>query len=291
LHQTNSRKADEMRIMSWNIQWGRGADGRVDLARTAAVAAGADADVLCFQEVARNHPTLPGGGAGDQVARLSQLLPGYAAIYAASSDLPDDGGGRRLFGNLILSRLSVLQVLRHALPWPADQAVPSMPRVAIEAVVEAGWGPLRLTTTHLEYYSAQQRGEQVEALRRLHAEASGHGGALRPDAGVDAPFAAFPRPASAVLCGDFNFPVEAPEYARLQQTILGAPSLIDAWNVRHAGERHQDTVGLHGAEWPDHPFCCDFVFVSDDLAGRVAEVMVLSETAASDHQPVVVDLV
>jgi len=53
-----------LKVLSWNIQWGRGIDGRVDLARTAAVAREFDADMLCFQEVAVNHPDLP-GGAGD----------------------------------------------------------------------------------------------------------------------------------------------------------------------------------------------------------------------------------
>lgn len=36
-----------MRLRAWNIQWGRGRDKRVDLARTAAVASAKDADV-CF---------------------------------------------------------------------------------------------------------------------------------------------------------------------------------------------------------------------------------------------------
>jgi endonuclease/exonuclease/phosphatase family metal-dependent hydrolase len=280
-----------MRIVSWNIQWGRGADGRVDLSRTAAEARRLSADLLCFQEVAVNHPTLPGGAAEDQVVWLSQSLPGYAAIYGVACDLPDPKGGRRLFGNLILSRLPVLQVFRHALPWPADPDVPSMPRLALEAVIVAPWGPLRLTTTHLEYYSQRQRLAQVEGLRRLHAEASGHDASLRPDASVDAPFAAFPRPASAVLCGDFNFPTDAAEYTHLLQIISGAPPLIDAWTVARPGESHAATVGVNGAEWPDHHYCCDFIFVTPDLASRVASLRVIGDTAASDHQPVVVDLV
>jgi endonuclease/exonuclease/phosphatase family metal-dependent hydrolase len=278
-----------MRVMTWNIQWGRGADGRVDLARVAAVAREADADVLCLQEVAVNHPTLPGGGAGDQVAELVRAMSGYSAHYGVGSDLPDPGGSRRLFGNLILARLPVLQVMRHALPWPADPEVPSMPRVAIEAVVAAPWGPLRMVTTHLEYYSDLQRWEQVEALRRLHAEACSHEGPLRSDAGVDAPFAALPRPSSAIVCGDFNFPVGAPEYGRMLQRIPGAAPLLDAWCVVKPTSRQRDTVGLHGAEWPDHAYCCDFVFVTADLQGRVTSARVLTETVASDHQPVVVD--
>ncbi len=112
----------KMRLLSWNIQWGRGIDGRVDLARAAAVARDFDADVICLQEVAINHPGLPGGAAMDQVAWLSGLFLGYEAIHAVGSDLPDGLGGRRQFGNLILSRLPVMQVFRHPLPWPARPA-------------------------------------------------------------------------------------------------------------------------------------------------------------------------
>ncbi|HQV09649.1 MAG TPA: endonuclease, partial [Thauera sp.] len=51
-----------MRLLTWNIQWGRGADGRVDLARTvAAIRAAGDFDVICLQEVACNFPGLAGG--------------------------------------------------------------------------------------------------------------------------------------------------------------------------------------------------------------------------------------
>ena len=74
---------------------------------------------------------------------------------------------------MILSRLPVAQVLRVQLPWPADPAVRSMPRMLLEAVVQAPFGPLRVMTTHLEYYSQTQRAAQVEALRAHHAEACG----------------------------------------------------------------------------------------------------------------------
>ena len=43
-----------MRLSSWNIQWGRGADGKVDLQRTVnALKAIGDLDVICLQEIGR----------------------------------------------------------------------------------------------------------------------------------------------------------------------------------------------------------------------------------------------
>ena len=68
---------------------------------------------------------------------LASLLPGYTAVPGVAVDQPGDDGRRRRFGNMILSRLPVQQAFRHLLPYPADHDVPSMPRIAVEAVVRA----------------------------------------------------------------------------------------------------------------------------------------------------------
>jgi len=48
-----------MKLITWNIQWARGVDGRVDVKRVVEAArAMADFDVLCLQEVADNYPQL-----------------------------------------------------------------------------------------------------------------------------------------------------------------------------------------------------------------------------------------
>ena len=71
-----------MRIISWNIQWGRGVDGRVDLARTiAAIGEAGGADVICLQEVAQNFPGLPGGRAEDEVAIVSEAFPEHEPVF------------------------------------------------------------------------------------------------------------------------------------------------------------------------------------------------------------------
>ena len=50
---------------------------------------------------------------------------------------------------------------------------------------------------------------------------------------------------------------------------------------------HAPTIGVFDREqWPE-PFTCDFIFVTEDLAGRVGEVRVNGDTDASEHQPVV----
>ena len=281
-----------MRLLQWNIQWCRGMDGVVDPARIARVAKEiADPDVACFQEVAINYPALAGSMGEDQVALLMREFPGYAAVFGVAVEVPDDQGGRRQFGNLILSRLPVRQSFRHTLPWPAESGVPSMPRIAIEAVIEAPFGPLRVITTHLEYYSARQRTAQVERLRELHAEASGHARVKLSAQYKSGPFQPFERPKRAILTGDFNMKIDDPAYARLQEPFDGSvPRWMDAWTHVHAGAKHPPTFCLYDKAYAKEPYCCDFVFATEDLAPRLKTIRVDGETQASDHQPVIVEL-
>jgi endonuclease/exonuclease/phosphatase family metal-dependent hydrolase len=250
----------------------------------------ADVDVLCLQEVARNFPSLQGSAGEDQYETLAGLFTGYTVVRGIAIDVLAPGD-RSQFGNALLTRLPVLQAYRRLLPSPADPEVPSMQRAAVEVVLDAPWGPLRVTTTHLEYYSATQRSAQVDALRDLQIEAAGH--AAAPQRGKDGgPFQPLPRPASAILTADFNFRPEDPLHRHLQSPLgKGVPAYRDAWQLRHPGRPHAPTLGVHDkAQWPDPAFACDFVFVTEDIAGRVEDVMVNGDTDASDHQPVLLVL-
>ena len=205
--------------------------------------------------------------------------------------MPDGRGGRARFGNLILSRLPVGQVFRHLLPWPVDPGVPGMQRCCVEAVLQAPSGPLRVLTTHLEYYSQRQRAAQVRALRALQDEVAAHARSDAAGKESNPAFGARPRPLTAVLCGDFNCEPESDEYALMHaDPRTDVPEWRDAWQVRHRDRAHAPTVGLHGAEWPGRKYCCDYIWVTEDLGARVADVSVVAGTAASDHQPVLLEL-
>jgi endonuclease/exonuclease/phosphatase family metal-dependent hydrolase len=282
-----------VKLLTWNIQWGRGADGVVDLDRIVAHARRiADFDVLCLQEVSAGYPELPGCDGSDQFAGLAKRLLGHAAVAGVATDTPHPAGARRRFGEMIFSRLPVGPVFRHLLPWPPDPAVPSMQRVALEATVATPAGPLRITTTHLEYYSLLQRSAQVERLRELHREATAHATQMRPGSADEGPFERVPRGALSVLAGDFNFKPDAAERVRLLSAIDPAtPPYRDAWELLHPGTPHPPTVGVHDqVQWPGPPFTWDFVFVSADLAPRVRSVHVDLASDASDHQPVLLEL-
>ena len=272
-----------MKLISWNIQWCRGVDGKVDPARIARAAKEmCDPDVCCFQEVAINYPDL--GAGGDQPANFARHFPAYSVHFAPVVDTPDGKGGRQQFGNLILSRLPVRQLFRHTLPWPAEAGVPNMPRIAVEAVIEASWGLVGVTTTHLEFFSRAQRAAQVARLIELKSEAIGHSKALSGIKPKDVgPFAPYPRPAGSILTGDFNMRPDDPLVGELQRHWQ------DAWRVANPGRVQPPTFGVFDNEFTSEPYACDFVFVSDDLAPKVASARVDTETKASDHQPVIVE--
>lgn len=280
-----------MKLITWNIQWGRGADGRVDLDRIVAHASRlADFDVLCLQEVSAAYPELPGCDGSDQFQGLAERLPVFTAIAGVATDTRHPAGGRRCFGNMIFSRYPVLQVFRHLLPWPVDPELASMQRIAVEATLDTPLGLVRVTTTHLEYYSSRQRAAQVERLRELHREAVSQARISRPS--DQGPFSFVPRAAASILTGDFNCLPESSDRARLLAPMEDAtPPYLDAWELTHCGESHAPTVGIYDkAQWPGPPFTYDFIFVSEDLAPRAKEILVDATSDASDHQPMLLVL-
>lgn len=284
-----------MILVTWNTQWCRGVDGRVDPARIAGEARRiADFDVLCLQEIADNFPDplLPGHDGDDQFARLAALLPGYSAHPGVAVDHPGEQRRRRRFGNLILSRLPVTQVFRHLLPYPVDPGVKGMPRVAVEAVVQTAFGGVRVITTHLEYYSRKLRALQADSLRAIYAEGHGHArhGSVTDSTGN--PYHTYLRPAATIICGDCNFEPEDPLHARMLESFDDdIPALRDAWQVAHPGAPHPSTFKIYEKTTPVEPEQhCDFVFLNEPLVPHVRSVTVDQKTQASDHQPVIVTL-
>lgn len=281
-----------MKLITWNVQWFCGLDGRVDVARVVRHAqAMADFDVLCLQEVAVNYPRLKGDASHDQPALLRSLLPGFEVCFGAAVDeLADDGSGRRRFGNVIASRLPVAQVQHHALPYPPAPGLRSMPRMATCATLRAPWGPLRVTTTHLEYYVQAQRLAQTHELLRLHAQASAQ--AAEPPLADDSggPFQAKPHAADAIITADFNFDAASPEYAVLTGAHGSAPRLFDCWRLVHGEQPQPPTFHVHDATYSPVPVACDFIFASAGVAPRVRRVTVDGQTTVSDHQPVLLEL-
>lgn len=277
-----------MRVVTWNIQCGKGCDGETDLARIVAVAKEmADADVFCFQEVSSSFCKLDGGA--DQSAQIAALLSDYFPVFRPAIETMDGVDRLHRFGNMTLSRLPILQIANHLLPWPGAGAIRSMRRHALEITVQAAFGALRIVNTHLEYHSASQREAQIARLLDLQQEASTS--PKVPESCHNEPYGSQSVAPSSLLCGDFNFDVSDPQHALIDRSVRPGLNYRDAWTICHRGQPRSPTCGLYDhVQWVDGPDCRDFIFATEDLAGRIRRVEVNSKTDASDHQPVLIEL-
>ena len=85
-----------MKLVTWNIQWCRGVDGRVDPQRIVD-------DARALRRLRRPLPAgsrgqlrdLEGSRGEDQFARLAALLPGFTPVAGAPVDVAGPDGSRR----------------------------------------------------------------------------------------------------------------------------------------------------------------------------------------------------
>jgi len=270
-----------LKILSWNIQYAKGVDDAVSVPRIVErINHLADADIICLQEVLCTATS-------DQVAELSTHYPNHSPYFGPAINRLD-GTGRLKFGNLILSRLPVLQAVFHKLPQPAEPEFKHMPRQAIELLLDDGnpEGCLRVTTTHLDYFAQQQRSAQVRYLVHHYKECLDRAAHPSP-AGGEQQFLAIPETRRSLYIGDFNLTVDSPDYQQMTETA----GLLDCWRKVHAEKPHEPTCGIFDrVQWQEGPHCRDFCFASADVADSVRDITVDVETAASDHQPFLVTL-
>lgn len=280
-------------IASWNIQNGKGTDEIVSLPRIADVIFNmGDPDVICLQEVSRHLCLFGADKAVDQVAELADVFPGYEVIFGIAIEASSAGSAPRWqYGNATLTRLPVLAVFHHPLPQPAHAGVRQMPRQVTETTVAAGFGPLRVMNTHLEFHSRRQRLAQIERLRELHLQAAANV-SDPPDYDAHGSYQALNRPENCVVCGDFNIEVDSQEYTAMLAPLANpTASFQDAWRICHPAHAHDPTCGVHdNVQWPQGPHCRDFFFVAGAVSQSVQHVSVDTGTNASDHQPLVMTI-
>src|SRR3954469_14228253 len=142
-----------VRLVSFNIHHGVGADGRHDLPRLAQVLAAADADVICLQEVDRHF------GARSENVDQGLLLARALDMQLAWGPAIDEPRGE--YGNALLSRLPILISDVHRLPGGGE------PRSALRTMIELDGAALWVTVTHLSR-SGGDRAAQLAAVADLH---------------------------------------------------------------------------------------------------------------------------
>lgn len=283
-----------MRVVSYNIQFGTGKDGRVDLARIAAEIG--NADIIALQEVER-HASASGGT--DQPAELAALFADHFWVYGAGVDLhgatEDDRGRRRQFGNMVLSRWPILSKRDLLLPKVAYVDQLALQRSALEGVIETPLGALRVYSVHLGHVGAPERRDQIEALLAHVQTAPDDGGVVsgrRLSRHWTADGAPPPMPAPALVLGDFNLGPEDAEYALLAGPVDGkygrlttSRLLVDAW----AAAGHDPAGGHTCVAHDGRPVRIDYCFMTPGLRDRLASVRVGAEAQGSDHQPLHVE--
>ena len=271
-----------MEIVSWNIQAAKGVDGVTSVERIASeIRDFSSADLICLQEVLCTP-------ADDQVAQFSALFPNHTPVFGAAIDRLHPQG-RLTFGNMILSRLPIQQIVQHKLPQPAEPDSKHMPRQAIEAILRFGDEFLRVTTLHLDYFAKQQRNAQVRYLANHHAECLDRFERPSPQGGSDQ-FESMVETSYSIYCGDFNLTVDSVDYRDITQAGENH-ELIDCWRHLHEDTPHDPTCGIFDhVQWQEGAHCRDFFFASRDVANRLTGLEVNQESAASDHQPLKISL-
>lgn len=281
-----------MKCVTYNIQYGLGADGCFDLARIASEVA--EADIIAMQEVDRFWKR---SGMVDSPALLSHHLPEHHYVYGANLDMDAsfEANGRiqhrrKQFGTLILSRYPILSSRNFHLPKWGDRRHHSIQQGILEAVIDTPLGPIRFYSVHLSHLCGETRMPQVERMLQIIRTAPEEGGAWcgghpDPDSGwVEE--AEPPMPNELVLMGDMNFAVGSEEYDRVVGgtapgfgRLTNRVGLLDAWTL--AG--HEESSGnTH----PNANARIDHTFVSATLADRVTSCFIDDSTQGSDHWPV-----
>jgi len=281
-----------MKLITWNVQWCRGVDQTVDAARVVAEAKRlADFDVLCLQEIGDNFPDprLPGTRARTSSRGSPRSCPATRRCRASRRS----SGRRRPAPPLRQPdpvAPAVQQTFGHLLPFPADPGVPGMPRIAVEAVVTAPFGDVRVITTHLEYYGHARRSAQVEALRAIYAEGAAHARDPSPTKDDGGPFESL-RGRRDDHHRRFQSRVHDPLHARMtarSPTARRRSRTPGTSPTAHALSRDVSHLREGAARRPG--VALRLHLPERRLWPRLRAVVVDGQTQVSDHQPVIVTL-
>jgi endonuclease/exonuclease/phosphatase family metal-dependent hydrolase len=279
-----------MKLVTYNTQYGVGRDGRLDLERIAKEVDGAD--IIALQEVTRNFAR---NGGVDMIDGLAALLPDYFTAFGPAMDLDfgaTDKEGRPLnkrfqFGNMVLSRFPIVASRNLLLPRTLRFSRGNLQRSAVEALIIAPSGPLRIYSVHLDHISVTERSLQISHLKERAFAYVGEGGAISGSAEYGFPEP--PRPQGFVLMGDFNMDRFSPEYALMtgeqdDATLAAGTGPIDVYSL---GSGLPDgAVSWVDDAKPEDNRLIDFAFVEASLAGRVGKAWIDREAKGSDHLPV-----
>ena len=240
--QTTAADTSSLRVLCYNIHYGQGTDGRYDIERLAAVINKAKPDLVALQEV---DVGVKRSGRVHQARRLAELT-NMAVRFGPTQHY--EGG---LFGNAVLTRLPILDVAIHPLPYTeATPRLVTYPRGAIAVTVRGPRGkPLRFVSTHFQHNLSEDRVAEAKAINKLFA------------ADDELP---------TILAGDMN---AAPDSEPIQE-------LLSRWS------NASDEPASPTAPSKKPTSRIDYVFYRPESMFRLSHAEVIAESVASDHRPV-----
>lgn len=266
---------------SYNVQYGIGLDKAYDLGRI--VAAVADADVICLQEVTR---ACPWNGGVDMVAAIEAVFADRHCAFHAPVDVEFGSAvaeGRMVsrrfqFGNMVVSRWPLVTLRGHLLPRRQRADKLNLQRGALEALIATPAGLIRFYSVHLDHIDAAERLLQIRALKDIALSYEATGGALSGT--VEIGFPELPLTPDFLLAGDFNLEPGWPEYHAL---------------LREDGELVDVSAGDDGWSWTDPERIkpnqrLDYAFANAGLATRVRSARIDRAATGSDHMPLWIEI-
>lgn len=279
-----------MKVASYNIQFGRGLDGVIDLVRTCRAVRGAD--IICLQEVDQCWKR---SGEKDQAEEIAGLMPSYYYVYGSSFDVDASSRAahgavinrRRRHGNMILSRWPIQSNRSLNLPKQHYADKFNMQMTCVEAVIDTGTFVTRVYSYHAGYLDAAERLAQVDEFARVFAHSPVEKGAWSGKADIDGDDWSNQRktpkmPETAIVCGDFNAAPETAEY----QSLLESTGLSDCWALADPANWQSTTLRKDTSEDIQVDGKIDHILITPDLCERLERVAIDDHADGSDHKPI-----
>jgi endonuclease/exonuclease/phosphatase family metal-dependent hydrolase len=279
-----------MQIISYNIQFGRGLDRKIDMSRVCDSIRGAD--IICLQEVDVGWKR---SGDANQPEIISSLLPEYYFVYGSSfnvdiSEKQTDGkifNRRRQHGNMVLSKSPIVSSRTINLPKKFYASKFNMHMSCVETVVEIGSRFARVYSYHAGYLESSERLLQISHFIEHYNMAPIEGAAWDGKGDIDhddwSNHNSMPEmPIAAIVCGDFNCSADTPEY----KLLLENSDLVDCWKL--VDQQNMNTTTLKNDQTEDIKVSgkIDHIFVSGSLTDYVRQVEIDHQAQGSDHCPV-----
>lgn len=279
-----------MNIVSYNIQFGRGLDHKIDLNR---ICKSIDqADIICLQEV---DVYWQRSGRIDQAKAISEMLPEYYTIFGSSFDVDDsvknsDGtitNRRQQHGDMILSRWPIISSRTFNLAKTHHDDKFNMQMGFVEAVIQTDTQVIRVYNFHAGYLKVEERLAQIEHLARIYNQSPEQKGAWSGKADIDGDDWGNQKqipamPSTAIVCGDFNCGLGSDEYA----SLLSHTDLVDCWQIADPANINLSTLKNEMTDDIRISGKIDHIFVSTDLSEKIRRVEIDYEADGSDHRPV-----